>query len=392
MAKAQEILDQALKLDPNLAEIHATLAKFAQERREFELAEVEYRRAIELNPNYATAHQWYGQLLSLTGRDAEALQSTRRALELDPLSVRLQFNLASGLSGFGRFDEALAGFNRARAIDPLSPLPYFGIGSVHATAFGRLDDAIPFIEKAFELDATGPRYATELARIYLDLEDDKRAAAMARSRGRGLGRRTRIRAYLHVYRGEQAEALGCARNVLRIDGRDWRTLVLLRNARLAVRDPDAARAYYAGSFPELLTEGAPAVDPSNYNAAIDLSLVLQKTGEHTREAQLLDRSEVLLRASPRLGPWGYWLSDVQIDALRGNEEQALAKLREAEAAGWRGPYWRYYRDFDPNLASIRNEPEFKAVFADIERDMAQQRARLAARPKDAPLELTEASR
>ena len=41
----------------------------------------------------------------------------------------------------------------------------------------------------------------------------------------------------------------------------------------------------------------------------------------------------------------------------------------------------------PHLASIRNEPEFKAVFADIERDMAQQRARLAARPKDAPLDL-----
>jgi hypothetical protein len=64
----------------------------------------------------------------------------------------------------------------------------------------------------------------------------------------------------------------------------------------------------------------------------------------------------------------------------------LAALRQADMAGWRGPAWRYYRDFDPNLASIRNQPEFKAVFADIERDMAQQRARLAARPKDAALE------
>ena len=65
---------------------------------------------------------------------------------------------------------------------------------------------------------------------------------------------------------------------------------------------------------------------------------------------------------------------------------ALAALSEAQRAGWRR-YWRYYRDFDPNLASIRNEPEFKAVFADIERDMARQRAALAARPKDAPLDL-----
>jgi len=64
-------------------------------------------------------------------------------------------------------------------------------------------------------------------------------------------------------------------------------------------------------------------------------------------------------------------------------------LREAEQVGWRGPFWRYYRDFDPNLASIRDEPEFKDVFADIEHDMARQRAELAKRPKDAPLDLGE---
>ena len=77
---------------------------------------------------------------------------------------------------------------------------------------------------------------------------------------------------------------------------------------------------------------------------------------------------------------------MEIHALRGDKGKALGALREAERAGWRSE-WRYLRDFNPNLASIRNEPEFKAVFADIERDMAKQRASLAARPKDAPLEL-----
>ena len=74
----------------------------------------------------------------------------------------------------------------------------------------------------------------------------------------------------------------------------------------------------------------------------------------------------------------------------GNYDEALAKLHEARKAGW----WTtvYQRDLDPNLASIRDDPEFKAVFADMARDMAQQRARLAARPKDAPLDLTQAAR
>ena len=100
-----------------------------------------------------------------------------------------------------------------------------------------------------------------------------------------------------------------------------------------------------------------------------------------------------MRTIPRNGIWGLssGYTDARIYALRGEKVPALAALREAEHAGSR-LFWRYYRDFDPNLASIRNEPEFKAVFANIERDMAQQRAALAARPKDAPLELTDASR
>jgi len=136
----------------------------------------------------------------------------------------------------------------------------------------------------------------------------------------------------------------------------------------------------------------PSLDRLSYEYAIDLAALLQKTGESDRAKILLDRSEQVIRTMPRLGASGYGIADVRIDALRGDRSTALTALREAAKAGWRGQIWRYFRDFDPALSSIRNEPEFKSVFADIERDMAQQRARLAARPKDAPLELTEASR
>ena len=123
------------------------------------------------------------------------------------------------------------------------------------------------------------------------------------------------------------------------------------------------------------------VDDGNYRAAIDLALVLQRTDDQVRAATLLDMSEAVIRQGTRLGVQGFGLADAQIFAVRGAKREALAALQRAEKAGWRGPLWRYYRDHDANLASIRGTPEFKAVFADIERDMAQQRARLAARPE-----------
>ena len=114
--------------------------------------------------------------------------------------------------------------------------------------------------------------------------------------------------------------------------------------------------------------------------------MLQHTGEGERAKPSSLASEAYLQTIPRMGPLGYGISDVAIHALRGDTAKALAKLARGRA-GRLARRWRYYRDFDPNLASIRNEPEFKAIFADIERDMAQQRARLSARPKDAPLDV-----
>ena len=123
---------------------------------------------------------------------------------------------------------------------------------------------------------------------------------------------------------------------------------------------------------------------TNYDAAIDLALVLQKTGEAEPAAELLQRAEAWVLAHPRLGMRGHGIADARIHVLRGQQREALALLQQAQQSGWRGPLWRYYRDFDPVLAPVRNDPEFKAVFAAIERDMARQRAALAAQPPGVP--------
>jgi hypothetical protein len=118
--------------------------------------------------------------------------------------------------------------------------------------------------------------------------------------------------------------------------------------------------------------------------------VLQHTGEEERAKVLLERSAAYFRTSRRWESAGHGIHLVAVHALRGDSANALASLRDSTVGDLvrrEGNHaWRYYRDFDPTLASIRGEPEFKAAFARIEAEMAAQRARLAARPKDAPLE------
>ena len=395
LARAEKAVAEALKLDPNLAEAWAARGGIAMDRAQDEIAERFLRRAIELNPNYATAHHWLSMVLRGTGELQESYEHAERAVQLDPLSALINANLADGFETLGRFDEAATRYRRAIDIDPMFPVAFEALAMQEAYVRNRFAEAVPIMARAVSLDSSSPVFAGDLALLRLDMDDASEATRLISAAIQRWPDDVSTNGYAAVVfsaLGENAAAEQHARQAFAAYARETWSIRVLRNADLRKGDVKAARARYESVYPELLNSPTPHVVWGNYVAAIDFALVLQKAGEFDKALALLKRSELAIRPLPRLGLTGYGIADVQIHALRGDRVKALAALRDAEQAGWRGLLWRYYRDFDPNLDSIRNEPEFKAVFADIERDMAQQRARLAARPKDAPLELTDASR
>ena len=393
IARAKMLVAKAQSLEPGLAEAVVSSALLAQALNDWSKAEAEFRRAIELNPNYATAHQWYSGLLQYLGRKDDALVHARRAAELDPMSAIVRNSLAQMLMGRGQFADALTELARAIEIDPSQPNAYFEIGLANAYALGRIDQAVPWIVRSVELDPGNPTGPAYLAGMYFDLGDDaaaERFVAQSLRVDKGQGPPDFAASIAALYRGQSDVALKHAQDALKAMPQATVMLAVQRSADLRANNYASARNRYARAFPELIASGSPRVDAGNSWAAIDLALVLQRSGDNAAADKLLDLSDVAIRGSTRLGEQGFGIADVQIHALRGEKPKALSALREAEQVGWRGPLWRYYRDHDPNLDSIRDEPEFKAIFADIERDMATQRAALAARPKDAPLELTDA--
>jgi TolB-like protein/class 3 adenylate cyclase/Tfp pilus assembly protein PilF len=396
LAKAQAAAEKALELDDRLGEAYTSLGGIKQERFDARGAEAAYQRALELSPNYAKAYSWYANLLDgQLGRPEEALTLHQKAIELDPLSTEVLAHFGQSLSTLGRSDEALALWNQALEVDPSLAL-YDVIGDHYWLALGELDQAVVWYAKAMDLDPGDPALPAGLGWLLLDLGAPEDAEVWIErsferdpeSAGPNIGM-----AYLKLHQNAE-DAVDFARGSLENFPNNLPAQWVLRNQALTSGRYAEARALYEEVSPQLLDEEAPKIDTLvDSIRAIDLALVLTKTGEQERVDLLLERSLRHMQTRPRLGFAGYWIDDVRIYALQGEKQKAMAALREAIDEGWRA-WWWYFLERDPNLESLHDEPEFQAMVEEIRADMAAQLERvreMQRRGELTPIPSTDAS-
>jgi tetratricopeptide (TPR) repeat protein len=242
------------------------------------------------------------------GRFEEALALHRKAAELDPLSAEIITNVGRDLESLGRFDEALARFQRAIEVDPGYAEVYTDIGGHYWFVFGQLDEAVPWYAKGISLDPGNPQYSAILGWLFVDLGDPGKAEYWI-ERSFELGPESRwansAMQSLHLYLGDEATALAYARKSHANFSRYPLAWLVLKNDALRDSRYAEARGLYEKSFPELLNEGDPKIDSNvRCEAAIDLALVLSKTGEQERADRLLDRSLQYIQTLPRRRPFG----------------------------------------------------------------------------------------
>jgi tetratricopeptide (TPR) repeat protein len=293
------------------------------------------------------------------------------------------------LASLGRFDEALARYQRAIEIDPGYAQSYTLIGGHYWSVLGQLDEAVVWFTKSIPFDPGNPRSSAELGWLFLDLGDPGKAEYWI-ERSFELGPESFFpndaMQTLHLYLGDEATALDYARKSYASFSQYPSAWAALKNDALRAGRYSEARGLYEKSFPELLNEGDPKVDTTPRSmAAIDLALVLSKTGEQERADLLLDSSLQYIQTLPGLDWTGYGIADVQIYALRGEKQKALSALRRAIDEGWRTLWW-YYLKYDPTLESLHDEPEFQAMVEEIEADMAAQLARVREMERNGELE------
>jgi serine/threonine protein kinase/tetratricopeptide (TPR) repeat protein len=163
--KARRAAEAALKIDNNLAEVHAALA-YAKFRGDWDWpgAEAEFNEAIRLNPNYASARQWYASYWAAMRKFDEAEKETSQAQELDKTSLVIQSHLGLMYFFAGRHDDAITACRKALEMDPKFFIARRYLGLAYAQK-GMYKEAVAEYEKVVEASKGSPLMRAEYASV-----------------------------------------------------------------------------------------------------------------------------------------------------------------------------------------------------------------------------------
>jgi TolB-like protein/Flp pilus assembly protein TadD/predicted Ser/Thr protein kinase len=201
IALARRSVEEALSIDPDLAEARSALGHVFLHEMNGPEGERELRRAVDLNPSFLDAHMFLGTALLDWGRLDQAEESTLAALKLDPLSTYGAWG--AGLVRLARDDYSGAAEHFQRAVD----LDGLWVGHYELawalSALGEHERASAEIERALQ-KSTGA--------LALEFGLESTAAAFQAMSGDSAGARARLEV-LNA-QTESPFALGLAHAVL----------------------------------------------------------------------------------------------------------------------------------------------------------------------------------
>jgi TolB-like protein/Tfp pilus assembly protein PilF len=386
-AESRAAIDKALALDPNSAEALVAkgfrcVARMIRVSDQACVAEAggAYARALQLKPRDPDVLVAAANFQRKRGNPAGALDLASRAVAVDPLNRVGLMEIANDYAALGRGADAEAAYRRVIQLFPDFEDPKESLGATLVEA-GKLDQAEPWLAAAAS-QHTDPSASLKLAQVYLNLGlKDRFLAALAAIKAPPAA----VKAAQGVPRladGDYAGVLGYVEALYAKD-RDPLWAGAIFDLAVLTGDFDKARQTGAQVAPDVFNLD-PKVDPAFAHEAVLAAVVFDSQGDHGQARRIL--TQVLAVTAPKPGvpqPSALAIARVQALAQLGEKDQALAELRGAIDRGWRN-LW----DIDlfirleryPQMASVRDDPRFKSMIAEVEADNARMRQAVLARP------------
>ncbi len=233
LEQAFELAHKAVVLDDSLPDAHAVLGRVYMQKNQPEQALAEAKWAIALDPNYADSYVGLAWILTIAGRPQETIGMAEKALRLDPRGPNASsylYQLGVGYFFSGRIEEAIATFKRTLMYDPNYQWAYTFLTSSYVVAWiwqltqdpQVLERAFEAAQKALALNDSFPFAHAELGNVYLLQKhhdqaraEAERVIALAPNLAEGYALLARILGFT----GKPQEALEMAEKAVRLNPR-----------------------------------------------------------------------------------------------------------------------------------------------------------------------------
>lgn len=139
--EAQLQLEEALRLAPEMAEVHHNLGAVYLAQEKFSKAQKHIRRAVRLDPEDVESRVALAKVYADMGKAAEALAAYRDTCHRFPEDWRAQVSLGNALLEQGQVEDATVHLEKAVALKPKEEMVHLVL-AVAYERLGRLDGAI----------------------------------------------------------------------------------------------------------------------------------------------------------------------------------------------------------------------------------------------------------
>jgi tetratricopeptide (TPR) repeat protein len=140
---ADSILEQALAIDANNAELHFYKGKRLVEDQKLGEALNEFRKAVELDPDFAEARMELALRLLAGANYDEALQQLQALDKLTPRLVEVQLALGDAYRSKGQWEQAKAAFDKALRMRSDLPQAHYNLALLYMTVANNASAANP---------------------------------------------------------------------------------------------------------------------------------------------------------------------------------------------------------------------------------------------------------
>ncbi|HMG35688.1 MAG TPA: protein kinase [Blastocatellia bacterium] len=311
--------DHALVLDPTQPRVYLSLGIIYHGTGRLDRAIEQFKRAADLSPASDEAQQWLGRCALRQGDMKTAVRYLERAIELRPGYWENYNALGTCYYTFGRYRNAAEQFRRVITFQPDNYLGYDNLGGIYCL-LGRYGEAALMHRRAIQIYPNHRSYSNLGTTCF--------------------------------YLGKYDESAGAYRSAIELNPRDDSHHSNLGDVLRRLGQSEAARSEFeiAGN----LLKDHLLVNSEDAEALARLAVVEAKLGSAGEANAVISKALGLEQYNTTI-----MYQRALVGALCNEPDSAMEWLEKALSCG----YSRSEAERDPDLESLRDREDYKALFA-----------------------------